>query len=31
VLLGRRPDGTLHGHERLLEQCPGLWSDGTTT
>jgi uncharacterized protein (TIGR03032 family) len=30
MFLGLRPDGTLRGHERLLEQCQGLWSDGTT-
>jgi uncharacterized protein (TIGR03032 family) len=30
ILLGLRPDGTLRGHERLIEQCQGLWSDGTT-
>ena len=30
MFLGLRPDGTLRGHERLLEQCQGLWTDGTT-
>ena len=30
MFLGLRPDGTLRGHERLLEHCQGLWSDGET-
>ena len=30
MFLGLRPDGTLRGHERLLEHCQGLWSDGDT-
>ena len=29
ILLGLRPDGTLRAHERLIEQCQGLWSDGS--
>lgn len=29
-LIGRKPDGTLRGHERLIEQCQGLWTDGQT-
>ena len=29
-LIGRRPDGTVRGHERLIEQCQGLWTDGQT-
>jgi uncharacterized protein (TIGR03032 family) len=30
IFVGRRPDGGLRGHERLLEHCQGLWSDGQT-
>ena len=30
MFLGLRPDGSLRGHERLLEHCQGLWSDGET-
>jgi len=30
ILIGRKPDGSLRGHERLIEQCQGLWSDGQT-
>ena len=29
ILLGLRPDGTLRAHERMLEQCQGLWTDGS--
>ena len=29
-LIGRRPDGTVRAHERLIEQCQGLWTDGQT-
>lgn len=29
-LLGRRPDGTLRAHERRIEHCQGLWSNGAT-
>lgn len=29
VFLGRRADGTLRAHERMIEQCQGLWTDGT--
>jgi uncharacterized protein (TIGR03032 family) len=29
ILLGLRPDGTLRAHERLIEQCQGLWTDGS--
>ena len=25
---GRKPDGSLRAHERLIEQCQGLWTDG---
>ena len=28
VMVGRRPDGTVRAHERLIEQCQGLWTDG---
>ncbi|MGL4309878.1 MAG: TIGR03032 family protein [Paracoccaceae bacterium] len=27
-LIGRKADGTLRAHERLIEQCQGLWTDG---
>jgi uncharacterized protein (TIGR03032 family) len=30
VLIGRKPDGSLRAHERLIEQCQGLWTDGQT-
>jgi len=26
--VGRRPDGGVRAHERMIEQCQGLWSDG---
>lgn len=28
IFLGLRPDGTLRAHERMIEQCQGLWTDG---
>lgn len=28
--IGRRPDGSVRAHERLIEQCQGLWTDGQT-
>lgn len=28
--VGRRPDGSIRAHERLIEQCQGLWTDGQT-
>ena len=28
--IGRKADGGLRAHERIIEQCQGLWSDGTT-
>jgi uncharacterized protein (TIGR03032 family) len=28
--IGRKPDGGLRAHERLIEQCQGLWTDGQT-
>src|SRR4051812_25967874 len=27
--IGRKPDGGLRAHERLIEHCQGLWTDGT--
>ncbi|MEO1641949.1 MAG: TIGR03032 family protein [Pseudomonadota bacterium] len=30
MMLGRKPDGTLRAHERLIEQCQGIWTDGQT-
>ncbi len=29
IFLGVRPDGSLRAHERLIEQCQGIWTDGT--
>lgn len=29
-LLGRKPDGRLRAHERRIEHCQGLWTDGET-
>lgn len=29
-LLGRRHDGGLRAHERFIDHCQGLWTDGTT-
>jgi uncharacterized protein (TIGR03032 family) len=26
--IGRKPDGGLRAHERLIEHCQGLWTDG---
>lgn len=28
--IGRKPDGGIRAHERLIEQCQGLWTDGQT-
>jgi len=28
--IGRKPDGGLRAHERMIEHCQGLWTDGTT-
>ena len=28
--IGRKPDGSVRAHERLIEQCQGLWTDGHT-
>ena len=27
--IGRKPDGGLRAHERLIEHCQGLWTDGS--
>jgi uncharacterized protein (TIGR03032 family) len=29
-MIGRRPDGSVRAHERLIEQCQGLWTDGSS-
>ena len=29
IFLGLRPDGTLRAHERMVEQCQGVWTDGS--
>jgi uncharacterized protein (TIGR03032 family) len=29
-LVGSKPDGGLRAHERRIEQCQGLWTDGDT-
>jgi uncharacterized protein (TIGR03032 family) len=29
-LVGRRPNGAIRAHERMIEQCQGLWTDGQT-
>jgi uncharacterized protein (TIGR03032 family) len=28
--IGRKPDGRVRAHERIIEQCQGLWTDGQT-
>jgi uncharacterized protein (TIGR03032 family) len=28
IFVGLRPDGTLRAHERIVEQCQGIWTDG---
>ena len=28
VMIGRRPDGSVRAHERMIEQCQGLWTNG---
>ena len=30
IMIGRRPDGTLRAHERFIDGCKGLWTDGQT-
>lgn len=30
MMIGHKPDGSLRAHERLIERCQGLWSDGET-
>ena len=27
-MIGRKPDGTMRAHERLVDHCQGLWTDG---
>lgn len=29
IFLGVRPDGSLRAHERIVEHCQGLWTDGS--
>lgn len=29
-MVGRRPNGSIRAHERMIEQCQGLWTDGQT-
>ena len=29
-MVGRKPDGAVRVHERMIEQCQGLWTDGQT-
>ena len=29
IFLGVRPDGSLRAHERLIERCQGIWTDGS--
>jgi len=28
--VGRKDDGGIRAHERIIEQCQGLWTDGQT-
>src|SRR5687768_12971419 len=28
--IGRKSDGGVRAHERIIEQCQGLWTDGRT-
>ena len=28
--VGRKADGGIRAHERIIEQCQGLWTDGQT-
>jgi uncharacterized protein (TIGR03032 family) len=28
--IGRKPDGGLRAHERMIEHCQGLWTDGSS-
>lgn len=30
MLIGRKDDGTIRAHERIIENCQGLWTDGQT-
>ena len=27
-MIGRKPDGTMRAHERMIDHCQGLWTDG---
>lgn len=27
-MIGRKPDGSMRAHERMIEHCQGLWTDG---
>ncbi|HTU13375.1 MAG TPA: TIGR03032 family protein [Allosphingosinicella sp.] len=27
-MIGRRPNGTMRAHERMIDHCQGLWTDG---
>lgn len=29
-MIGRKPDGSLRAHERMIDHCQGLWTDGET-
>lgn len=29
-MIGRKPDGTMRAHERHVDHCQGLWTDGET-
>src|SRR4051812_32301265 len=30
IFIGSKPAGGVRAHERMIEQCQGLWSDGQT-
>lgn len=30
IFIGLKPDGSIRSHERLIEHCQGLWTDGET-
>ncbi len=30
IFIGLKPDGSIRSHERLIEHCQGLWTDGDT-
>ncbi len=29
IFIGRKPDGSIRGHERQIEHCQGLWTNGS--